>query len=147
MTLTGEVTKPKMEVKLGETEYPSKVTYENNWIAFSFEDKDANEVYRGTALIPSTGNIISGRLVLPNGLETSFTANKTGEAKKEDANKKNGKEEKPEVMPLTYPNVGYGFSTLLFPRHSSLTPFPLDVTNEIPMLKTKHVSPKTSPQK
>ncbi|MAO08155.1 MAG: amidohydrolase [Alteromonas sp.] len=112
MTLTGEVTKPKMEVKLGETEYPSKVTYENNWIAFSFEDKDANEVYRGTALIPSKGNIISGRLVLPNGLETSFTANKTGEAKKEDANKKNGKEEKPEVMPLTYPNVGYGFSTL-----------------------------------
>ncbi|HPF11701.1 MAG TPA: amidohydrolase family protein [Flavobacteriaceae bacterium] len=108
MSLSGEATKPKIEVKMGETEFPSKLTYENNWITFSFTDKDANETYLATAKIAAEETSFSGRLVLPNGLETSFTAIKTDTAKAEEKDSKEGTKA-PEILPLTYPNVGYGY--------------------------------------
>jgi imidazolonepropionase-like amidohydrolase len=110
MVLSGEIAKPKMEVSMGETKYPSKITYANNWITFSFDDEESKETYRATAAVPKTGSNLSGRLILPNGIETSFTANRTGdnEASSED---KKIESSTPEILPITYPNVGYGFTT------------------------------------
>ncbi len=110
MVLSGEASKPKIEVSLGETKFPSKIAYENDWITFSFEDESSKETYRATAAVPKTESNITGRLILPNGNETAFTATRTGDTdvKPEDEKKESVT---PEILPLTYPNVGYGFTT------------------------------------
>ncbi|MBL4662535.1 MAG: amidohydrolase family protein, partial [Flavobacteriaceae bacterium] len=40
MDLTGKLSKPKIEVKLGETKFPAKITYKENWVSFSFTFED-----------------------------------------------------------------------------------------------------------
>ena len=108
MTLSGDVSKPKIEVKQDTIKQTSKLNYENNWITFSFED-DSKELNRATALILDSKTSFSGKIVLPNGAETTFTAVRTGDAKEIDDTKKE-ENNIPEVVPLTYPNVGYGFT-------------------------------------
>ncbi|WP_461303403.1 amidohydrolase family protein [Aureisphaera sp.] len=110
MTLKGEATKPKMELKQGEKKFKAKAAYKNDWITFSFTDEDKTETHTAAALIPTSGSSFSGKLVLPNGTESSFTATRTGNADKED-DKDKDKDKKPEIVPTTYPNVGYGFSS------------------------------------
>jgi imidazolonepropionase-like amidohydrolase len=119
MELSGDLSKPKIEVKIGETKYPAKVEYSGNWVTFSFSSEDKAENYTATAIVPKTGTNFSGRLIVPNGSESSFNATMSSSVE----NKKQDSEEDskvPEIVPITYPNVGYGFSikpkpqTLLF---------------------------------
>ncbi|PKA83784.1 imidazolonepropionase-like amidohydrolase [Ulvibacter sp. MAR_2010_11] len=111
MNLSGEISKPKIEVKIGDTKYPSKIEYNTNWITFSFTDEASKEVYRGTGVVPAEGTNISGKLILPNGAETSYMATRKGDAPADEADKKEDSENKaPEILPVTYPNIGYGFA-------------------------------------
>ncbi|MGC1515366.1 MAG: amidohydrolase, partial [Maribacter sp.] len=110
LSITGEVSKPKIEVKQDTTKLTSKLAYDNGWITFSFStDKEEEQTFRMTGAVTDKTDIISGRLMLPNGTESQFTATKTKafEAKKEEDSKT---DEAPKVMPITYPNVGYGFA-------------------------------------
>ena len=111
LTLSGEVSKPGIEVKQGEEKFPAKLEYKDNWLTFSFKDEEKGESYRTNAVIPSEGTSFSGKIVLPNGVETLFTASRTGDA--DPSEKKNDEKEKqaPEVVAVTYPNVGYGFAS------------------------------------
>lgn len=112
MNLSGEASKPKIEVSIGDVKYPSKIEYTSNWVTFSFTDDTSKEVYRTTAVIPKEGTNFSGKLVLPNGLEATFMASRKGAAvAEEEAKKDTSEESKIEIVPLTYPNVGYGFTT------------------------------------
>ncbi|MEZ4817059.1 MAG: amidohydrolase family protein [Flavobacteriaceae bacterium] len=108
MTLSGDLSKPKIEVKQDTLKRTSKISYDSSWVTFSFED-DAKELNRATALIPSSGTNFTGKIVLPNGSETTFTAVRTGDAKEAEKDKKE-ENTLPEILPLTYPNVGYGFT-------------------------------------
>ena len=110
MNLSGEISKPKIEVTIGEVKYPSKIEYSSNWITFSFTDDTTKDVYRATSVIPNEGSNFSGKLVLPNGAESSFMATRKGDATA-DEEKKETTEDKIEIVPITYPNVGYGFTT------------------------------------
>ena len=116
MTLKGEATKPKMEVKQGENKLKAKASYKEGWITFSFTNEDKNETHTAAALIPTSGNSFKGKLVLPNGTESSFTATRTGDADEDDKDDKE-KDKKPEIVPTTYPNVGYGFSSKPKPQN------------------------------
>ncbi|MCW9037077.1 amidohydrolase family protein, partial [Altibacter sp.] len=113
LVISGETSKLKSEVKLGETTYPSKLDYSGNWVTLSFTDESTNETYMTSSLITSEGTAFSGKLILPNGNETTFTAVRTGDASeaKEKEKKENTKDKAPEIVPITYPNVGYGFET------------------------------------
>ena len=108
MEISGEMSKPKIEVKQGEIKFPAKLTYKGNWMTFSFSSEDKKEAYAATGIIPKDGNNINGRLILPNGRESSFAATYSSSAEKKKDDKKKVKK-KPEVVPLTYPNVGYGY--------------------------------------
>lgn len=111
LSITGELSKPKAEVKLGETKYTAKIAYDANWVNLSFSEEGNTETFRSTAMVPSSGNDFSGKLVLPNGTETSFAAVKKGEF---EASKKEDKEEsnkQPEIVSVTFPNVGYGYDS------------------------------------
>ena len=110
--ISGKLTKLKSEVKIDTVVYPSKLSYKGNWITFSFTDEETKESYRSTAIIKKIDANISGRLILPNGSESNFIATK--KSSEEPVKKANEKKDSvlPVVVPLTYPNVGYGYSEL-----------------------------------
>ena len=110
LDITGEVSKPKAEVKLGETKIGSKLSFEDNWmnLLLSSPDTTKTEYIRLVANVPSQTDQISGKAVLPDGNETTFTALKqSGIEKKEEKDKK---DKTHEILPVTYPNVAYGFT-------------------------------------
>ncbi|MDP5062527.1 MAG: amidohydrolase, partial [Maribacter sp.] len=53
---------------------------------------------------------LTGRLVLPDGTESQFTATKSKSFTEKEA-EKDAKEDVIKVMPVTFPNVGYGFAS------------------------------------
>jgi len=115
LIISGKVSKLKSEVKIDTIKYPSKITYKENWMTLSFTDDETKEVYRSTAIILKEGTIISGKIVLPNGLESSFIAtSKISTEEEEDADKKEKEDvdEIAEILPMTFPNVGYGYSEM-----------------------------------
>ncbi|MDT0554471.1 amidohydrolase family protein [Patiriisocius hiemis] len=109
MQLSGKVGSPKIEIKIDSIKYPSKINYKEDWVIISFSDEDKTENLRATGRVVSDSDVISGKLLLPNGTESNFTAKKTGDFSSEEKKKKDS--EAPKVMPVTYPNVGYGYAT------------------------------------
>ncbi len=110
LDITGTANKPKVEVKKDTAVVKSKFSYKNNWITLSFASKDEAKKYRLSSLINSASENITGKAILPNGNESNFTATKTAPFKeKEKAVKKT--DGSPTIVPVTFPNVGYGFKT------------------------------------
>ncbi|SFR31455.1 Imidazolonepropionase [Robiginitalea myxolifaciens] len=109
MELSGKAAAPKLKISKDTTELKGKLSYKGDWIDLSFTDGE--DRYRMTGRVSGTSDNIQGPGVLPNGRETRFTARKTAayDAEKEEAKKS---EDKPTVMPVMYPNVGYGFETM-----------------------------------
>lgn len=119
--VSGEISKPKAEIKLDSVSFPSKIEYSENWVTMSFTDEKTKEVYRSTGIIPKEGENFSGKLLLPDGTETSFTAKRKPATTETTEDKTDSEKEditKPEVVPLTYPNVGYGFKEM--PRQKDM---------------------------
>ena len=110
--ITGEASKPKTEVKLGNNKIGSKATYKNNWLnlLLSSPDTTKTEYTRLIAKIPEEAKSFSGKAILPNGAETSFTAVQTAPASEEKEKEK--KDDTHEVLPVTFPNMAYGFKSL-----------------------------------
>lgn len=125
LKISGKPSKLKSEVTLDTLKYSSKINYKSNWVTFSFTDKETNDTYRSTAIILAETNSISGKIILPNGIENTFVAIKQASDKEEDNKDKNEEDTKkgedaPKILPITYPNIGYGYQqepiaqTLLF---------------------------------
>lgn len=119
LIISGKMSKLKSEVKIDTIKYPSKLSYKENWVMLSFTDEETKEVYRSTAIIPKEGDNFSGKIVLPNGQERSFSA--TSKPASDSEEKKDDKEdeknsETPEIVPMTFPNVGYGFNEIPKPQ-------------------------------
>ena len=107
LKISGKASSPDAEVKLDSVSFPSKLSYTDNWVSLSFTDKAKNEVYRTTGVIPKNGTSFTGRLLLPNGNESEFTAVQTNGVSEEEMKDKKATK-MPEMVPMTYPNVGYG---------------------------------------
>ena len=108
LSITGEAAKPKAEVKRDTLKYSTKIKYQDDWLELMFNEKSGENRHRITAKVLKDKDELSGRLVLPNGLETNFTALKTAPPETKEGNDKRQESESPEVLPITYPNVGYG---------------------------------------
>ncbi|GAA4276352.1 amidohydrolase family protein [Aquimarina mytili] len=113
LSISGKPTKPKAEVKLGDTKLGTKINYKDNWVSITFTDADTTttKYTRIVTALGDTQNFWSGKAILPNGGETSFSAKKKPDQtsdKKETQKSSDTKVEKPEVLPVTYPNMAYG---------------------------------------
>jgi imidazolonepropionase-like amidohydrolase len=122
LSISGKSSKPKAEIKLGETKLGTKISYKDDWVTITFTDADTTKT-RYTRIVTSindTPDFWSGKAVLPNGSQTSFSAKKKPEesSEKQDNKKTSDKKEKPEVLPVTYPNIAYGNSQL--PKSESI---------------------------
>ena len=109
LNITGALAKPKAELKKDSLKIASKLNYSNGWVNLFYTPEGEGETtfVRLNAPVSSTGNL-KGSGVLTNGKSVQWTAkmNKPFEEK----DKKNKKKETPEVLPVTYPNLAYGFS-------------------------------------
>ncbi len=113
LSIKGEAGSPKAEVKQDTAKLKSKFSYADGWMALSFATKDGKENYRMTGLIDQTSEELSGKAVLPSGSETVFKAVKTSPfSEKDKKDKEKDKKEPPEMVAVTYPNVGYGYSSI-----------------------------------
>jgi len=77
MAITGEAGKPKIEIKQDTNKLKSKLSYKDGWAAFSFATDKGEKNYRMTGLVHKDSDNIKGKLVLPNGNESTFSAMKT----------------------------------------------------------------------
>ncbi|TDS13354.1 imidazolonepropionase-like amidohydrolase [Maribacter caenipelagi] len=110
VSITGEISKPKIEVKQDTTKLSSKIIYDDNWVTLSFATDKGEKTYRMIGAVTKASDNLTGRLVLPNGTESHFTATKSKSFTEKEAEKK-AKEDTVKVMPVTFPNVGYGFAS------------------------------------
>ncbi|MCF4101357.1 amidohydrolase family protein [Gillisia sp. M10.2A] len=112
LTITGKPDAPKAEVKLGETKVTSKLAYTDSWmnLLLSSPDSTKTEFTRLVARITSKEKI-QGKAILNDGSEIAFTANKTSEIEKKDEKKKD-KDTTHEVLPVSFPNMAYGFKSM-----------------------------------
>ena len=114
MSVTGEISKPKLEVTSGDKKLGSKISYKSDWINISMttEDSTSVEFIRIAAKSIPNKNLL-GKSIMPNGDEMNFTATfKKGDDK--DSKTKKGEKEtaSKNFIPVTYPNNGYGFTEL-----------------------------------
>ncbi|MDG1573233.1 amidohydrolase family protein [Robiginitalea sp. M366] len=109
LELGGKAAAPSLKVKRDTTDLKGKIAYSGDWADLSFTDGD--DRYRLAARVQRDADNLQAKTVLPDGKETRLTLKKTAafEAEKE----KEAKEDAaPEVLPLTYPNIGYGYAAL-----------------------------------
>ena len=112
MEISKSTEKPDVTIKQGETKLGAKISYSNDWINITFTSPNTTneEFVRLIASVENTDSF-SGRAIKADGSETTFTAKRTGDLdKKEKKKEKKEKEDKPlEIVPLTYPNLAFGF--------------------------------------
>ena len=76
MAITGKANKPKIEIKQDTNKLKSKLSYKDNWINLSFATDKGDNNYRMTGLVSKASDNIKGRLILPNGTESTFCSPK-----------------------------------------------------------------------
>lgn len=113
--LKGEAGSPKAEIKQDTAKLMSKFSYAAGWMSLSFATKDGEENYRMTGMIDQTSDELSGKAVLPDGSATVFKAVKTSPFTEKD--KKDKEKDIPEMVAVTYPNVGYGYTSIPKPEN------------------------------
>jgi len=109
VSITGEIAKPKIEVKQDTVKLTSTLSYDNDWLQLSFATKKGEKTYRMTGAVTNGSDNLSGRLILPDGTDSFFTAVKKSSFEEKDP--KDSETEAPKVMPVTFPNVGYGYAS------------------------------------
>ncbi len=102
----------KGTLKSGSTSLKSKFSFKDNWVSITLNNQsDASKFTRFVGSLDESQNRFSGTVVDEYGNESSWTAIKKKDAKKKSSKKKNSKTTTPFVVPVTYPNVGYGFTS------------------------------------
>jgi len=105
--IDGEITAPKSEITTAnKKKVTSKLSVANNWISALVKSKDSVNLSftRLMGFIENTQNL-SGKAILPNGNEVKWSATKTSPFV---VVKDTAKVEKPNVIPVTFPNIGFG---------------------------------------
>ncbi|RPD90760.1 amidohydrolase [Aureibaculum marinum] len=107
ITFSGSAEKPKVSIKTDSIKLKGNATYTDNWLGLIIMDK--GDIHRLSARILSDSNTITGNAQLSNGATTNWSAiKKTNSLKTEKSDKR--KNNLHEIMPITYPNIGYGYA-------------------------------------
>lgn len=96
-------------LKKGEEKVDSKFSYKDGWVTVSFAPSDKKYIRLSAS---PDGNRLAGKAVLANGTEQPLSATRNSLA--DSSGKKKDKKKdasSPEVMPLTFPNQAFGFSS------------------------------------
>src|SRR5690606_23620979 len=113
LKVSGKPTAPKVEVKQGDKKVQSKITYADGWMNLLLTSPDSlnTEYTRLVARVPEGFSTISGKAILHNGQESSFSAVRTGKVA-DSIQKKEKEKNLREIVPVSYPNMAYGFNSM-----------------------------------
>lgn len=123
MSLKGELNKLSSEITSEDKKRGSKLSYDKDWLSIAMTNKDSTkqEFIRLVANV-SQGNNLNGKALFPDGNEMTFYAKKLDSEKSDKTNDDKEKNEDDveykEVVPVTYPNMAYGFKEL--PKQETL---------------------------
>ena len=116
MSIKGKVASPMVEIKQDTIKLPSKISFKDDWLDLSFSDEKTGASYIMKALVSNSSDNINGKLILPDGRESSFVAAKTADFDEKEKSTSNEKEDI-KLMQVTYPNIGYGNKTKPKPQN------------------------------
>ncbi|SEC87805.1 Imidazolonepropionase [Tenacibaculum sp. MAR_2009_124] len=106
MSITGKGEKQTASLKKGKNKVSSKFSFKNGWIQLTVNDKNNFSRISGKTL--PTSNNLNGTGIDNIGNSLTWSAIKK-ESKKKDKKDKSSEEAKiPEVVSISYPNVGFG---------------------------------------
>ncbi|MDO5977647.1 amidohydrolase family protein [Flavivirga spongiicola] len=114
MSLKGELSKLKSEIKTNTDTYGSKISYNKDWVNISLKTKDSTkqEFIRITAHV-NPNKDLKGKAITPDGRALPFSAKYSKkESDKEEKKKKEEDKKVAKMFPITFPNNGYGFAEL-----------------------------------
>lgn len=107
LTINGSLEQQKASVKKDTLALKTKLKIDEHWLQMQFNGAEESEgSYRLTATITADSKAILGSAILPNGEEVSFKAHKVASPK--EGAKKTATVTTHKVVPVTFPNVGYG---------------------------------------
>lgn len=111
VVISGEANKPKVKVEQDTLKLSSKLKYDADWMNLSFSN-DKGDSFRLIARIAEDDGNIQGKIVDGNGKESQVMMAKATllEAMTETGAK--SAPTAPTTVPLSYPNVGYGYEAL-----------------------------------
>ena len=104
LTISGKGLKQKASIKKEEAKINTKFAFKDNWMQLTLRDGD--DFTRLTGYV--SGSALSGTAIDSNGNETSWTATATPANATKDKKKKKETTKIPEVVAVSYPNIGFG---------------------------------------
>ncbi|MCF7561420.1 amidohydrolase family protein [Sabulilitoribacter multivorans] len=113
MSISGELSKLKSEITTQEKKLGSKITYSDDWVNISMTTVDSTkqEFIRIVANVDKN-MVLNGKTILPNGNEVSFSAIPSILKNKTESDKKEDDKASHTFIPVSYPNMAYGFNEL-----------------------------------
>ncbi len=111
--LSGSAEKMKSSVKFGDQELKSSVAMNGDWANFTFtsQDSTAKGINRISAKVIDN-NHLSGQIVFVDGSSERFDSAKIEAETSKDSDKADREFSAPLILPVTYPNMAYGFEKL-----------------------------------
>ncbi len=104
LEITGQDTKQKGTVKSGEEKIKSKFSFSDDWIQLTI-----NEEGNFSRIVAQTSNNgLAGTIHYNDGSTGNWIAQKTANPNVEKEKKEKAKETTPELLPISYPNIGFG---------------------------------------
>jgi len=100
--------KAKASLKKGTEDVKSEFSYSDNWATVTFAQADGKFV---RLVARASRDALNGKAILADGSEKNFTSTKKALAKSDDKEDKNDEEKPLTIMPLTFPNMAFGFET------------------------------------
>lgn len=108
LTIKKSKEKASAAIKKGDDKLPSEFSYKDGWINLTFaQDKD-----KFIRLVGHTANDLNGKAILADGSEQAYTMKRLGKIDEDKKDKKDKKDKPAVIMPMTYPNMAFGFKSL-----------------------------------
>lgn len=106
LEITGKGAKQTGAITLGDKKIKSKFSFKDNWIAITLNEDSGYTRLMGQVI--NAANVMQGTAFDTLGNETSWSASKKVIKKGKKKSNKKTKEELLEVVPVSYPNLGFG---------------------------------------
>ena len=107
LTISGKTSKVKIKVKKDTLNITSKIHYKDGWVGVILTEDGKSK--RLNAKISDNSDNLIGEAILSNGNTSTWNAIKKVSDKKKEDKKAKKEKEVPTVLPIAYPNIGYGF--------------------------------------
>jgi imidazolonepropionase-like amidohydrolase len=107
LSVTGSGAKQKGAIKQGDKKIKSKFSFKDDWIAITLNEDSGYTRMIGKVI--NSSNVMQGTAFDTEGNETTWSASKkVSNSKKSSKNKKGADNNALTVMPVSYPNIGFG---------------------------------------